>query len=73
MGSGLFSVTGTNLYAIAGTYTVSITVQDNLGNSTTIHSTAVVNELRSFTPIPASIGFVAGVLPATPPTARFFP
>jgi hypothetical protein len=70
-GSGLFSITGNNLYATAGTYAVSIAVKDNLGNSTTIDSTAIVTS-SVLTPIPTSIGFVAGVLPATPPTVGSF-
>ncbi len=70
-GSGLFSVTGNNLYATAGTYAVTIAVKDNLGNSTTINSTAVVTS-SVLTPIPTSIGFVAGVLPTNPPTVGSF-
>src|SRR5262249_20694515 len=39
---GRFLVTGSNLYAAAGNYHISIAVQDNLGDMTTINSTAVV-------------------------------
>jgi hypothetical protein len=39
----LFLVSGTNLYASQGTYTITISVNDQGGNSTTIKSTALVN------------------------------
>ena len=40
-GVSLFSVTGTNVYTTPGTYNVTATVNDNVGDSTTIASTAV--------------------------------
>jgi hypothetical protein len=40
---GLFLVSGTNLYTTPGTYTITVSVQDQKGNSTTITSTAIVN------------------------------
>ena len=39
---GLFSVAGTNRFATPNTYTISIAVQDNLGNTATIKSSALV-------------------------------
>jgi len=41
--TGLFVVSGTNLYTNTGIYPISISVQDNLGDSTNITSTALVN------------------------------
>ena len=41
--TGLFVVSGTNLYTNAGIFPISISVHDNLGDSTTIKSTALVN------------------------------
>jgi len=38
---GQFAVSGTNLYGTPGSYSVSIAVQDNLGNMATIKSTAI--------------------------------
>jgi streptogramin lyase len=41
-GSGGFNVSGTNTYVEDGSYTASVTVADNLGNSSTATSTASV-------------------------------
>ncbi len=41
--TGLFVVSGTNLYTNTGIYPISISVQDNLGDSINITSTALVN------------------------------
>jgi hypothetical protein len=43
VGSNLFDVTGGNTYQLPGKYPVNVTVQDQLGHSGTIPSTAVVN------------------------------
>jgi hypothetical protein len=57
---GLFSVSGTNLYATKGSYTISIAVQDNLGNPATIKSTADV-AAPVLTPKGTVLNFIAGV------------
>jgi hypothetical protein len=58
-GVSLFSVTGTNVYTTPGTYNVSVTVNDNQGDSTTIASTAVATG-PVLTPISALIIATAG-------------
>ena len=62
---GLFSVSGTNLYAKAGTYQIAITVQDNLGATANIKSTAAVTN-PVLTPIGTTATFTAGILPVNP-------
>jgi hypothetical protein len=49
--AGLFTVSGTNVYTSAGIFPISISVQDNLGNTTGIMSTALVsaNQATGFT------------------------
>lgn len=63
---GLFSISGTNLYTVATNYNITIAVQDNLGDSTTVNSTAVVTDGPVLTPIPATVSFTAGAQPSTP-------
>jgi hypothetical protein len=59
-GISLFSVTGTNVYTTPGTYPVTVTVNDNQGDSTTISSTAIATG-PVLTPIGALITATAGV------------
>ncbi len=56
---GLFVVLGNYLYPSAGTYPLTISVQDSSGDSTTIDSTAVVT--NNITTAPANFGFSGGL------------
>jgi hypothetical protein len=69
--TGLFLVSGSNLYAKADTYLISIGVQDNLGDSTTINSTAVVTN-PVLTPIPTTVALATGVQPTSPVAVGYF-
>ncbi len=69
--AGSFAVSGTNLYAAPGTYNITITVQDNLGDMTTIDSKAVVAS-PVLTPIPTTVNFSTGVAPSPSPTIGSF-
>ena len=54
--TGLFLVSGTNLYTNTGIYPISISVKDNLGDSINITSTALVNSNQVY-------GFTGGLAP----------
>ena len=54
--TGLFVVSGTNLYTNTGIYPILISVQDNLGDSINITSTALVNTNQVY-------GFTGGLAP----------
>src|SRR5271157_2947538 len=69
--TGLFVVSGTNLYATSGSYPIVISVQDNLGDGAGINSTALVTN-PTLTPIGTTVNFTAGVLPSTAETAGSF-
>lgn len=58
---GLFLVSGTYIYPTSGTYPLTISVQDNKGNSTTIASTAVV--ATNIATTPPNIGFWGALAP----------
>ncbi len=65
---GRFDVTGTITYSKTGPYALTIQVEDNHGNSTTIQSSAVVigTSEAIFQPIPAQVNFTAGAVGPDP-------
>jgi large repetitive protein len=60
-GNGLYNVEGTNVYAVAGNYSVGIAVADQIGNSAFIPSSAVVTG-----PLVNAVGTIFPVTPGVP-------
>jgi hypothetical protein len=69
---GLFLVSGSHLYAAAGTYKIMIAVQDQTGDATTINSMAVVTSFNANGIAPGLTGGLADVITNGPHAAMGF-
>src|SRR5262249_40311534 len=59
--TGLFLVSASYIYPAPGTYPITISVADNLGNTTTFSSSAIVS--TNLVTTPANFGFTGGLDP----------
>jgi hypothetical protein len=70
-GTARFDVTGSTIYKTPGTYSISVLLTNNTGQSATATSTAII-AVSVLTPIPMVVSFTSGVAPGSPITVGSF-